>query len=168
MANLTVHYNISTKHVSGVGEVEFKTKTINSPLDNFRRFLYCPGCDRLCSKVHLCNTWACAKCHGLHYRRQLIDKDVARWERRQELQELVGRGRPKGMHNPTYIALREELYRLQFKLRGRARKWASCEHDLIIQAQWMAGSGIDLWSSQYAVRGDDFVRVGETFAPRGT
>jgi ribosomal protein L37AE/L43A len=86
--------------------------------DDKRRFsvFLCPRCERRCRHLVYTWHWRCDKCSGLLYRKQAVGSKVTAWEKRAELERLVGAGRPKGMHNATFAKLARELEQLVQRL----------------------------------------------------
>jgi hypothetical protein len=139
-----------------------KTREIKSKIAAFRRLFVCPLCDQSKQALYYKDTWACATCLRLHYRSQLIDKEVKLWEELDELRTQLRRGRPTGMHHKTFIKLKLRLSALEYRFEGRERKEAGSSHNVIVTSRWVPGAEIDLWSANYAVRGGNFV-VRETW-----
>jgi hypothetical protein len=159
--HIDIHYLFSYDLQKSVeAEVSLKTITQKNPLDQLRRVFSCPLCDLNRWSLYYVDQWACASCHGLFHRSQLVDKEVTLAEKRDQLRALAKHGRPKGMHNRTYAQLRLELAELERRLQGRARKYASDEQDAVVTARWVAGGEIDLWSTKYVVSQGSFVRTG--------
>ncbi|MFC4296142.1 hypothetical protein ACFO0A_13865 [Novosphingobium tardum] len=107
--------------------------------DDSRRFslFVCPACERTCRHlVFQAGHWTCDGCSGLHYRSQRIGSAAAAHEKVAALAELVGCGRPRGMHNRRYEALREELERARAKLRPIAAH-APREYLARLSQQWL-------------------------------
>lgn len=139
-------------------EVTIGTILQPSALDNLRRMFECPGCGKARRSIYYSNQWACGDCLGLSYRSQLVDKDVKLWEERDRLHSWLKNGRPKGMHNVTYMKLRQRLIELERRLHGRSRKYPSDEQDAIVTAKWLPAREIDFWSSKYTIVAGDFAK----------
>ena len=147
--SVTVHYIFAYELFSCVEtEVALKIVIQNNPVDKFRPVFQCPICDLRRWHLYYVDHWACASCHGLLYRSQLVDKEVKAREERDELRALVKHGRPKGMHNPTYAEKRLRLAALETRLQGRAPKYASDEQDAVVTSRWVPGREIDLVVNQ--------------------
>ena len=68
--------------------------------------------------------WTCVHCQPLAYRSKMIGDLVRKSERLADLEHLIALGRPKGMHDRTFLKLRKERYLLNLELgdhRGKAR-----------------------------------------------
>jgi hypothetical protein len=157
--SIVVNYLFYTPNIkSDTDEVTLPINTVRTGFQAFRALAECPICFEFYCSLYFKDRWACGGCLGLHYRRQLIDKDVARWEKRDALHKQLQHGRPKGMHNATYSKLKEELSHCEGLLDGKRRKYASDAHDLIICARWVPATEVDLWSPYYTVRGGLIVR----------
>lgn len=78
-------------------------------LDEYRVDILCPNCKDRKSSLVCVGIWSCASCHELIYRSQCVRKDTLLWEKVEALKEIIGYGRPKGMHGPTYNRLRNEF-----------------------------------------------------------
>lgn len=157
--SIRINYLFAARHFQCVEtEAVLRTITVTNPLDSLRRFLICPTCNEARRDLYYVQWWACARCHRLLYRSQLVDKDVRLWEERDRLGALLKRGRPKGMHNATYFKLRLRLAELEGRLHGRDRKVASDAHNAIVAERWVPAAEIDLWSARYRVLVGQFVR----------
>ncbi len=66
------------------------------------RFLYFVG-----------GEWRCRVCHRLTYASQRVRGPMRRLRRAQEILATIADGRPKGMHERTYLALQAKSKRLQ-------------------------------------------------------
>lgn len=141
-------------------ERQDKIETIvpKNHVDRCRRLFICPGCGANKWALYFNDGWSCAGCLHLTYRSQLVDKEVKLWEEREELRPRLKSGRPKGMHNRTYMELRQRLFALDNRLSGRFRKFASAPQDMVVHSRWVPGSEIDLWSMRYCVRQGMFVQ----------
>ena len=150
---------VFTEEYSNYGESQIELTTINSStiMDRNRRVFECPRCESKRWSLYYKNVWLCRDCLNLNYRSELVDKEVKLWEERDSLRQQLSRGRPKGMHNRTYMELRQRLFALDNRLSGRTQKFASSSQDMIVQSRWVSGSEVDLWSSRYSVREGDFV-----------
>ena len=145
--------------MSSEGRQDYITTTnATTTFDNNRRLFNCPQCGAKKWSLYFKHGWSCAECLRLVYRSQLVDKEVKLWEEREALRAQLCRGRPKGMHNATYMKLRQRLFELDNGLRDRLRKFPSEAQDAIVRSRWISGSEIDLWSTRYVVRGGEFVR----------
>ena len=155
-----VNYLFAADHIrSGEFSEAIRTRDVPNQLDEWRRSFLCPGCGASKRDLYYVDSWSCASCHKLLYRSQLVDKEVKLWEERDQLHSMLRKGRPKGMHNGTYMSHRLRLAELERRLNGRPRKYASDEHDAIVTQTWVPASDSDLWSSTYTVRVGEFVRI---------
>jgi ribosomal protein S27AE len=143
---LSIRYVFALKHVKlGQGDEYFSLNSAPSGIDPNRKSIQCPMCARSIFKIYFADRWACAECHGLIYRSQLIGKNMEKYERRAELLQLVGRGRPKHMRSETFVALRQELRDLGEWL-GRRVFVANQVHSLKIVPKWKPAAEVgDLW-----------------------
>ena len=85
----------------------------------------CHGCEsRVRTLLFFECAWVCIHCQPLAYRSKLVGDLVRQTEHITQLEQVIGGGRPKGMHNRTFKKLREELFRSKLELgdhRGKAR-----------------------------------------------
>jgi hypothetical protein len=157
--SVSINYLFAAQHVQcSETEAVLRTVEMSNPLDSYRRYFLCPTCTEARRDLYYCQSWACARCHRLLYRSQLIDKEVKLWEERDRLRALLKKDRPKGMHNTTYFEHRLRLAELDGRLHGRQEKIASDEHNTIITEQWVPAAEIDFWSMRYSVLNGSFVR----------
>ena len=117
---------------------------LTSPNDvaGLRRAAKCPGCERRVQSLVYVDWWACAKCHRLLYRRQLVDRqtldaeDFTAAERR--LKEL----RPKWRHQRKFAERRaaDEAIVERFKatLTDPWLRVASAAHQRRVEGVWMS------------------------------
>ena len=135
-------------HERSAAAFEFVTPA-NSAVRHKRYFL-CPACSKQRHSLFFAGHWACAECHRLLRRSQVIPKNAAARERWEGLKKLVGRGRPPGMHSRTYARLREELKVLEAILRKIPFAVASEVHCKIVQEQWLSLDEDADWQNGFA------------------
>jgi hypothetical protein len=102
-----------------------------------KRFLLCPVCKRPRQSVFFGRAWACAECHKLLRRSQVIPHGVGLREQRDDLRTRVGRGRPRGMHSSTYIELVNRLEQLDLLATKYPLRLPSEEHCQMISEEWL-------------------------------
>jgi hypothetical protein len=102
-----------------------------------RWYFSCPVCKERKKILVFGRSWACAHCHGLHSRSQLVGTNVRRQERRFELMRLLSHGRPKGMHQAKYQRLCGERDKLLRERGAESLVCASAAHNRIVTADWM-------------------------------
>jgi protein-arginine kinase activator protein McsA len=112
-----------------------------------KRYLLCPVCDKQRQSLLFARSWACAECHKLLRRSQVIPSGVADVEREAALRLLVGRGRPLGMHSGTYDRRRKELADLTKKLTNRSFSVAAAAHDRLVHEEWRSMDEDAEWQS---------------------
>lgn len=157
--SIVVNYTFSARNLqSGEQQELLRTSNVNSNVGPMRVLLDCRECRGRKWSLYYNHVWLCADCHELRCRSQLVDKDLKLWEEADNLGRRVREGRPKGMHNSTYIKLRQRLAVLDRQLEGKPRKYASESRARIVTARWVPGAELDLWSSRYAVERGSFVR----------
>lgn len=157
---IVVDYVFADEELNSL-ETEIKLNTSHAPcaLDSMRRVFHCPVCQARCWNLYYDEQWACACCLMLNYRSQLVDKTALLHDTRDALRGRIGAGRPKGMHHKTFVKLHDELSKLNERLVGRPRRYASAEHNLIVREEWLPGGQVDLWSSRYQVRSGSIVAI---------
>jgi hypothetical protein len=113
-------------------------KVTPSPNQAFQRrlALLCPACGERRDSLWYTGEWACWRCLRLHLRRQLVDEETLKWERKAELEGLIGKGRPHWWRQSRYQTLRNELDQLEDELRWREERVASVQHARLIRAEW--------------------------------
>jgi hypothetical protein len=140
----------------GEGELWLKTKPIKSTVHRDRRAIICPKCSELKYTIFFKDSWLCAECHGLPYRSQVVDRTCIAWENYDRLRAMSKNGRPKGMHNATYIKLLQELHSLDERLAGTPRKYAAEDHRHVCSSTWIPLKDFgDLWVSRYRIVNGD-------------
>jgi protein-arginine kinase activator protein McsA len=110
-----------------------------------KRYLICPVCTQQRQNLYFARAWACAECHKLLRRSQVIPPRVRLEERREELTKQVGRGRPLGMHSATYMRLRAELEEVSREVKKRPWAVSSEAHDQLVQEEWRSMEEDDEW-----------------------
>jgi hypothetical protein len=80
--------------------------------------------------------WACAPCLELQFRSQVVPSLSKKWEKADELEKIVGAGKPLGMHNKTYNVLLGKLQELREALYGKERIRASDKYSQIVKSIW--------------------------------
>jgi len=107
-----------------------------------RRAAACPGCGRRVQMLYCVGGWSCAKCHRLHYRRQLVDRLTLAAEDLQEFEEQLTAPRPKWMHQRTFAKKRAadqaSVDRLKPLLKDPWRRVASAAHQARVEGTWMS------------------------------
>ena len=96
----------------------------------------CPRCGSTRRALFFGHAWVCRECSGVPYRSQRISAKVRDWEKRDQLDTLVRAGRPKGMHEKTFVKRRQELALLERKL-GDERASAPREYLLLLKRRWI-------------------------------
>jgi hypothetical protein len=126
----------------------------------------CPRCSTRVRTLLLFDcAWTCYHCQPLAHRSKMVGDLVRKSERLAELERLSAAGRPKGMHNRTYLKVRDERFLLKQELeghRGMAREiyeevitscWSS--EGLVIVGRENAGPGGDLAAGSDEIDGAD-------------
>lgn len=122
---------------------QFACQIVDNDAGGTDVFTACPACARRVRKVIMVDgSWACRSCQRLGYRSSMIGTLPRQSERLSELERRVGDGRPKGMHETTFQALRLELAELK-ALIGDVRSTSSTTYAEVITAYWQE-SGPDL------------------------
>lgn len=110
-------------------------------LPKVHRILACPKCGGRVQVLFCAAAWGCAACHGLHFRRQLIDRQTRDAEDLAEAELRLKKPRPKGMHQKTFAAFRAADTALVQRLRPVVdqgwRRVASAEHQARVSETWM-------------------------------
>lgn len=132
---LTVQITVAAAGARCERAVLFEVQHAPNAFDQSRYVVFCPKCRGRKYQIVYAGEWACADCHGLLYRRQIVDKRILQWERLSELEELLRRGRPHGMHHRTYRQLESEMNGLRRVLKG-LRLVASEKHGKVITSTW--------------------------------
>jgi hypothetical protein len=130
-------YDFRLPHVgAGKGWQGFDlTHTVNGYVKD-RALLICPKCETKKKIVFFKDTWACASCLQLSFRSQLIHPLSKKWEKFDELVGIVKNGKPHGMHNETYDKILVKLEKLEAKLYGKSRRYASDKYSEIVKCTW--------------------------------
>jgi ssDNA-binding Zn-finger/Zn-ribbon topoisomerase 1 len=89
------------------GAATFDLEVIACGHMEMRWYFRCPVCKERKKILVFGRSSACARCHGLHSRSQLVGTKVRRQERCLELVRLLRHGRPKGMHQVKCAASSE-------------------------------------------------------------
>lgn len=107
------------------GEVIFECSIRNMAFEQEDFLTICMKCGtRVRTLLLLECEWVCSHCQPLAHRSKLVGDLVRKSERFAELDRLIQRGRPKGMHSRTFLKLRDERFQLKLELgdhRGKAR-----------------------------------------------
>jgi len=118
----------------------------NNRPERFGRFAKCPDCGRRVQVLCFTKSWACAGCHGLKYRRQLVDRKVLDAEQLLAAERRLKEPRPKGMRQDTFAKRRasdeETVKRLRAQFAGPYLPVASDAHQFKVQAQWVSEAEI--------------------------
>lgn len=132
---------------------------VRNALGRERLFFRCRGCKQSVESLIFRAGWACGRCHRLIYRSQAIPHNVKAWERIQELEAMIGGGRPHRMRQARYRALQEELQYLK-KVAGRARKVASKRHFSRLETEWVSpmNEGVELCHPDYTISCGEIMR----------
>jgi hypothetical protein len=101
-------------------------------------FLRCPVCLKSRQSVFFGRAWACAECHRLLRRSQVIPRGVVVREQRDELRSRVSRGRPSGMHSSTYARMRNMLEQLETTLKKLPERFPSEGHCQTVSEEWLS------------------------------
>lgn len=132
---------------------------VRNALGRERLFFRCRRCKGLVESLIFRSGWACGRCHRLIYRSQVIPHNVKAWEKVQELQAMIGDGRPHRMRQAKFQALQNQLEYLK-KAAGKARGVASRRHFSRIETEWVSPmkEGVELCHPDYAVCNGEIVR----------
>ena len=118
-------------------ECTFRLQAREPALRHLGAYVICDECQSARAVlVYADKRWACRQCHGLRMRSQVIDPGVRLQEKILELEAVVRRGRPKGMHNRTFAAQMAELKSLKAQRSGSGMVVAA-EHDKVVSAKWV-------------------------------
>lgn len=157
-AGLKIGYTFSNPRLArGSGVDLLRIQQLPSNIGEYRRYFRCGGCKRPVAGLVFMHFWACRTCQGLIHRRQLVSKEVARFEQLIALQEQIGRGRPKGMWQSTYdrlAARRDELAQLY----SPTAKLACVEHRQSITVSWLPPWQAKLAHEDFQIVGDAIIR----------
>jgi hypothetical protein len=74
----------------GSGRVSFPMELQPNGVHPDRRVLRCPACGQRRRRMFYTGKWACADCHGLMYRSQLVAPRIIRFERLGSLKQEIG------------------------------------------------------------------------------
>ena len=97
---------------------------------------HCPLCDSRVRVILFINyEWTCVNCQLLVYRSKAVGDAVRQAERLAKFEEIIKRGRPKGMHTSTYLKLRQERGLLKIEL-GDHRPRANRAYADVITCCW--------------------------------
>ena len=107
-------------------------------VDQSRVFFRCRNCDQRVAILVFDGHWACANCHRLLYRTQLVAPETRRLERKLRLENEIGKGRPHRMRQLTYQALAKELAGLRSDLTLEDAPAPSQGHSLRIDWRWVS------------------------------
>jgi ribosomal protein L37AE/L43A len=136
-SSLVLEHTIGGPYLSYSDQgIRVRVEPLPNQLNDARLAVLCPMCHRRRSILVYKDHWACAKCHKLLYRSQVVDKLTLKWERKEWLTAKIGKGRPLGMHNKKYVPLRQELDLLQEQFAGKLPRYASAEHSYRISSEW--------------------------------
>jgi hypothetical protein len=132
-------------------------KVTPSPNQAFQRrlALLCPACRERRDSLWYTGEWACWRCLRLHLRRQLVDEETLKWERKAELEALIGNGRPHWWRQSRYQALRNELDQLEEELRWREERVASVQHARVIHAEWYRAAEVEDRFTAFAIPSEE-------------
>lgn len=122
------------------GEAHFDLEVIPAGYKELRWYFRCPVCRKRKKMLVFGRSWACQRCHGLHARSQLVDSRVILREKWVELRQLLGDGRPKGMHNAKYRRLCAERDELERQIGGADVLVASGVHSRVVTPHWMTAA----------------------------
>jgi len=158
-SHVTIAYVLQSSYIRYRYDHEiFCTRFVNNTVQKGRVTIECPFCAEQKFSLYYKSDWACARCHGLLFRSQLVSKGALMWECFDQLQGLAKKWRPKGMHNRTYQALLDELSPLRKSLRNQRRCYAADDHSYEVQSVWKPVSELDdLWLRDYVIRNGDIV-----------
>jgi ribosomal protein L37AE/L43A len=119
-----------------VGIARFALHERTNAVGGSRFSVDCPDCGRRRTKIVFKDGWSCRKCHGLLYRKQLVDSLTLLRERKETLERSIGKGRPSRMHQSTYAPLQAELAKLRKHLRGKVLSVANAEQNHLVSSRW--------------------------------
>lgn len=129
---------------TGVSRIELVGGS-NQP-EGFGRFAKCPSCWRRVQVLSCTDSWACAECHRLKYRRQLVDRKVLDAEELVAAEGRLKEPRPKGTHQETFAKLRardeETVKRLRPLFEGTYLPVASDAHQFKVESRWFSEAEI--------------------------
>jgi ribosomal protein S27AE len=154
-----IAYSIAGDHIGREeGQCTFDLRSAGNAVYDARLSLVCPRCSAAKSCLYFKGRWACARCHRLMYRSQLVPKSALLRERYNLLGRDVREGRPKGMHNRTYQRLLDEHAKMG-KLLGRSRTYLSPEQRLQVHSVWRPVREVHyLWVNGYVIENGSICR----------
>jgi hypothetical protein len=125
------------------GVASFDLEVIPCGHMEMRWYFLCPVCSERKKILVFGRSWACARCHGLHARSQLVSPRVRRQERCLELVRRLSDGRPAGMHHSTYERLCGERDKLIGEGNAEPSVCSSAAHNRVVTAEWMTPPEFD-------------------------
>lgn len=118
----------------------------------------CPNCKGSCRILHLIKGyWTCRNCQPLSYRSKMMGDLPRKSEKLAALNGKIGAGRPKGMHNSTYFAMRQARDELALEL-GNEQIEVSADYAEVISAWWSADPEPLDGAGRYPPFRDDWMR----------
>lgn len=128
-----------------VGAVELTIIYKGSTLENLRPYAECEGCCRHIDVVIYAESeWRCKTCLRLSNRSTLIDPVVRITEELDEIERVIGSGRPRGMRMARFATLEQRYIDLLNQLGGNRRRSASQDYRHRIDAEWLPRSMLNI------------------------
>ncbi len=135
--HITIEYEITLPYLPA-RHGSIRLDRVYAPGDGamHRLMTNCPRCAKPKIVLVYAETWACSHCHRLPYRSQTMDYHTRSFERREELRMIVKRGRPKGMHNKSFLKVRAELKEISKRLNNISERTSNRDQNIIISSRW--------------------------------
>ena len=116
-------------------------KSTNEP-QGIRRAAACPACGGRVQTLFYVTSWACAACHKLLYRRQLVDRLTLAAEDLVEAEERLSKRRARGEHQRKFAerqaADQATVERLRPLVSAPWQRVASVAHQPRVDGVWMS------------------------------
>lgn len=135
--HFTLDYSIHVPFLKGsISSISLELVETPNGVDPNRTVVLCPQCCKNKIVLIFCNSWKCARCHGLVYRNQCIGHNTILFEKINALKAQLANGRPKGMHVRTYSKLRHDYNDLSKRLKGSNVHEANGDCSFILTSIW--------------------------------
>lgn len=138
--SITIQSANTVKYASGMVTQRFKFVATPTGDNEKREAIRCPRCGERRLVMFCVRDWACAQCHGLRLRSQLVDSRALKAEKLRQLEREIAAGRPKGTHRRTFGKLLTRHRALLAQLGGDPDREIGLKHALVTTTRWITSA----------------------------
>lgn len=135
--SMTIQWGNGLKHVARRGLQRFEFVANPTPDNERREAIRCPRCGKPRLVMFCVASWACAQCHHLRLRSQLVHPLALKAEKLEQLEREIAAGRRKGTHKSTFRKLLARHRELRSGVDSHPHRKIGLKHALVTETRWL-------------------------------